>query len=96
VALAREPRQKNLSERGDQAPTFGEVLKESNCIASVPSSFFTVFIDLFVCYLRSGRRGRRFKSCHSDQVILSSYCWGVLPLFPSAFKVNRGNPSILI
>jgi hypothetical protein len=27
----------------------------------------TVFIDLFDRYLRSGRRGRRFESCHSDQ-----------------------------
>jgi hypothetical protein len=26
-----------------------------------------VFVDLFDYYLRSGRRGRRFKSCHSDQ-----------------------------
>jgi hypothetical protein len=26
-----------------------------------------VFVDLFDCYLRSGRRGRRFESCHSDQ-----------------------------
>jgi hypothetical protein len=28
-----------------------------------------VFVDLFDRYLRSGRRGRRFKSCHSDQEI---------------------------
>jgi hypothetical protein len=28
-----------------------------------------VFVDLFDCYLRSGRRGRRFKSFHSDHLI---------------------------
>ena len=35
--------------------------------------------------IRSGRRGRRFKSCHSDQ---SS---GLLPFFSSAFKANHRN-----
>src|SRR6266516_962984 len=29
-----------------------------------------VFVEFFGRYLRSGRRGRRFESCHSDQLLL--------------------------
>ena len=34
--------------------------------------------------MRSGRRGRRFKSCHSDQAII----W-LFAFFPNAFKLNH-------
>jgi hypothetical protein len=39
------------------------------------------------CSLRSGRRGRRFESCHSDHLSCHSFCW--LFLIAGGSRVNR-------